>query len=200
MSPSFLSFYLLLTAFIGGAVVMIIEILGTRIIGPFFGVSLFVWTSLITVTLLALAAGYFAGGALADKKPHPVFLYSLILLAGLSLLLIPLLKNWVLKNVTAWGVRWGSLVGAFILFFLPLFFLGMIAPYLVKLYTREADKIGRTAGRLYAVSTVGSVMGTLVTGFYLIPHFSLNEILFLVGWGLILLSGGFWVFKFFLQT
>lgn len=195
MAKSFPSFYLGLTAFIGGAVVMIIELLGTRIIGPFFGVSLFVWTSLITVTLLALAAGYWAGGALSDWRNDFSALYTLILLAGFSLLLIPLFKGWVLKNIISWGPRWGSLAGSIILFFLPLFFLGMIAPYVVKLYTKELTRVGRTAGGLYAISTVGSFAGTILTGFYLIPHFSLTVIIYLTASALILLSAGYWIFR-----
>src|ERR1700757_4043610 len=84
--------YTVLTTMLCGALVMVVEVMGSRVIGPFYGVSLFVWTSLITVTLVALAAGYVAGGYLADRKGDPGWLYGIVLVAGLSVLAIPHLQ------------------------------------------------------------------------------------------------------------
>jgi len=160
--------FLLVTAAITGAVVMAVEVLGSRVIGPYFGVSLFVWTALIAVTLLALAAGYLAGGVWADRFRSPTALYVFIAGAGLWLLLVPLLRQAVLPAMLPLGLRWGALASAAILFGPALFLLGCVSPWLVRLAASEWARLGSTVGRLYAVSTAGSFAGTLLTGYYLI--------------------------------
>lgn len=100
-SKAFLG-YLLFTAVLSGGLVMVIEVLGSRVVGPFFGVSLFVWTSLITVTLLALAGGYVIGGMISDRFKKPAYLFGIILVAGLLVLLIPVIKGLVLKACIHW--------------------------------------------------------------------------------------------------
>src|SRR5512145_1276773 len=127
-SRSFLLF-LLFTAVVCGALIMVIEVLGSRVIGPFFGVSLFVWTSLITVTLVALAAGYALGGYLADRHGNADWLYGLIIAAGVAVCLVPLAKAPVLKASLALGLRVGSLAGSAALFGVPLLLLGCVSPY-----------------------------------------------------------------------
>src|SRR3972149_400313 len=119
---SFIAF-LIATAALCGALVMVLEVLGSRVIGPFFGVSLFVWTSLITVTMVALAAGYAIGGRLSDRKSSPDWLYGIILLSGILVILIPALKGPVIQICLPLGLRWGSLISAFILFGPALFLL-----------------------------------------------------------------------------
>ena len=173
---------------------MMIEILGTRIISPYFGVSLYVWTSLITVTLIALAVGYWWGGYIADKKRTAGFLYFLIFLAGIFLLFVPPLKNTFLVLSSHLGLRFGSLAGSFLLFFLPLFLLGAVTPYLVKLYASDLSTIGKVVGYLYAISTAGSFVGTILTGFLFIPHFKNESILLFVSSALIVLSLVYWLF------
>ncbi len=186
-SPKFLLF-LLVTAVICGALIMVIEVLGSRVIGPFFGVSLFVWTSLITVTLVALAAGYALGGMLSDRHNSPDWLYGIILVAGLAVCLVPLIKVPVLKASVELGLRAGSLVGALALFGAPLLLLGCVSPYLVRLAATEFSNLGRTVGGLYALSTVGSFIGTLTTGFFLIGYVGVNLTLAATGFLLIALS------------
>jgi spermidine synthase len=186
--------YLVFNAFVSGAVIMVIELLGSRIIGPPFGVSLFVWTSLITVTLVSLALGYWLGGRLADSKNSHSSLFAVILLAGLLVAFIPLVKGFVIENTLALGLRAGSLACSTALFGPPLFLLGMVSPYTVKLYMNEASReVGRTVGWLYAVSTCGSFVGTVLTGFILIPALGVNNITYLSALTLISLSAGYWV-------
>lgn len=185
---------LVITPLITGAAVMMIEILGTRIISPYFGASLYVWTSLITVTLIALAVGYWWGGYIADKKRSASFLYFLIFLAGIFLLFIPSLKKSFLNLSLNLGLRMGSLAGSFLLFFLPLFLLGAVTPYLVKLYASDLSSIGKVVGYLYAISTTGSFVGTILTGFLFIPHFKNESILFFVSIALLVLSLVYWLF------
>ncbi|MEW5802882.1 MAG: fused MFS/spermidine synthase [bacterium] len=185
---------LVITPLITGAAVMMIELLGTRIISPYFGVSLYVWTSLITVTLLALAGGYWWGGYIADRKRTASFLYFLIFLAGAFLLFVPVLKKTFLVLSSHLGLRFGSLAGSFLLFFLPLFLLGAVTPYLVKLYARDMRTIGKVVGNLYAISTAGSFAGTILSGFVFIPHFKNESILFFISAALIVLCLVYWLF------
>jgi MFS family permease len=185
--------YLIATAVVCGALVMVIEVLGSRVIGPFFGASLFVWTSLITVTLVALAAGYAVGGVLADRRGSPAWLYGIILAAGVLTLLIPLVKGPVLRATMAWGLRGGALASSFLLFGPALFLLGCVSPYLVRLAAREMQNIGRTVGVLYALSTAGSFIGTVVTGFLLIAWFGVTTIFQVVGAALIALAAGYFL-------
>lgn len=147
---------------------MMIELLGTRIIGPFYGVSLIVWSSLISVALIALSLGYYLGGLLADKVSQ-VRLSQIILLASIWIGFIPQLSEPVQLSTDLLGLRAGAFSSALILFTLPLALLGMVGPYVIKMAAYQLDNIGSTAGNVYAVSTLGSVIGTLVLGFFLLP-------------------------------
>lgn len=185
--------FLLLTACLTGALVMAVEVLGARIIAPFFGVSLFVWTALIAVTLLALSIGYVAGGRWADRTNSPVLLFQLIAVAGVLLLAVPFIKAAVLQGVQPLGLRWGALVGASVLFGPPLFLLGCVSPWLVRLAAREWDTLGRTVGLLYAISTAGSVAGTLAAGYYFVSAWGLERSFLVIGFMLLLLSASYFV-------
>jgi spermidine synthase len=167
---------LYLTVTLTGAAVMILELLGTRIIGPFYGVSLYVWASLIAVTLIALALGYFLGGYLADRFPA-VRLSHVIVAAALGTAIIPFLTSPVLRLTDSLGLRGGAFTGALVLFTFPLTALAMVGPYVIKRATRDLSGVGTVAGSVYAVSTVGSVAGTLLLGFYLLPMFGTKAIL-----------------------
>jgi spermidine synthase len=188
-----LQVYLLATAGLCGAMVMVVEVLGSRVIGPFFGVSLFVWTSLITVTLLALAVGYAIGGRMADRNCSPTRLYAVVMAAGLCILAVPFIQLTVLKSATSLGLRLGSLVSAAILFGPALLLLGCVSPLLVRLLAREMHNLGRTVGGLYALSTAGSFAGTIITGFFLIGVVGVSRIFMLSGLLLILLGAGYFI-------
>jgi spermidine synthase len=175
------NFFLYFVVSVGGAAVLAIELLGTRILGPFYGVSIFLWSALISVTLIALSAGYFIGGSLADRFPSLPRLCVLVAAAGIWVVIIPLLKHPVLSLAETFGLRWAVLCSAFVLFFPPLALLGIISPYAVKLKTQSLDVVARSAGTLYAVSTLASVVAALVTGFYLIPNFGIVHLTMCVG-------------------
>lgn len=180
MRKEFKNYYLYFTVFITGAVILVLEILGTRIIAPYYGTTIYVWSSLITVTLLALALGYFFGGWLADKKPASDMIYLVIFMAGVFIALIPLIKNFVLIKMNVLGMLYGALASATILFTLPLLFLGMVAPYAIKLNAKSSNNIGMNAGSLYGVATIGSLIGAILIGFYLIPYIGINSIIFII--------------------
>ena len=180
--------YLYLVVFVGGAAVLAIEILGTRILGPFYGVSLFLWSALITVTLVALSAGYAIGGRWADRGASPSRLYYLLLAAGLWTLVIPWLRDPILVVAEPFGLRFAVLVAAFILFAPPLTLLGMVSPYAIRVRASSLSVVGTTAGDLYAISTVGSVVAALLTGFVLIPSVGVGRLTLMTG-ALLLVTG-----------
>lgn len=171
------SYFLYFTIFTTGAVILVIEILGTRILAPFYGSTIFVWSSLITITLLSLALGYYFGGKLADKKPNTKTLYWIIFIAGAAILLIPQYNKWILLQTNRFGLKYGPLLAAFFLFAPPLFLLGTVSPFVVRIKTPTLDHLGAIAGNLYAISTFGSLVGGLLAGFYLVPNFSVSSII-----------------------
>lgn len=178
--------------FISGAVLMALEMVGSRILAPYFGNSIYVWGSLISVVLAALTAGYFVGGRLADRHPEPRWLGWLIVVPGVFVTAMPLWAGVFNGAVLAVGVpaREGSLLSALVLFLLPGLFLGTVSPYAIRLAARGVETIGITAGTLYAVSTAGSIVGTLVTAFYLVSWLGVVQILYVLGAALILLGLG----------
>lgn len=180
--------YLIVTSLGCGGLVMAIEVLGSRVIGPFFGSGIFVWTSLITVTLVGLALGYGVGGILSDRYGSATVLYVIIFCAGVAIHLIPFIKRPVFEHTLSLGLRLGSLTASALLFGVPLFLLGCVSPYIIKIAARELHTIGKTVGLFSAVSTVGSFIGTLCTGFILIAHFPVQQIFSFIGWSLMLLG------------
>ena len=178
--------YIYVVVSVSGASVLALEILGTRILGPFYGVSLFLWSALITVTLAALSLGYAIGGRWADAGPKLKRLSLLLLLAGIWVILIPWLKRPVLLVAEPFGLRLAVLVAAAILFFPPLALLGMVSPFAIRLKASGIEVVGRTAGNLYAVSTVASVAAALLVGFFLIPSVGVTRIT--LGTGLLLVG------------
>jgi len=165
---------------VSGAAVLAIEMLGTRLLGPFYGVSLFLWSALISVTLAALSVGYALGGRWADRGPRRSRLGWLLAGAGLWLLAVPWLQRPVLTLIEPLGLRAAVLVAACVLFALPLMLLGMVSPYAVRLKASSLDHVGRTAGNLYAISTMASVVSALATGFLLIPSVGVHRLVVLI--------------------
>jgi predicted membrane-bound spermidine synthase len=174
---------------IGGGAVLAIEILGTRLLGPFYGVSLFLWSALITVTLAALSLGYVVGGRWADRGPTFSRIALVFLAAGSWLLVTPWVRRSILDLTEPMGLRAAVLVSSFLLFFPPLALLGIVGPYAIRLKTRSVEEVGRTAGDVYAVSTVASVVAALLTGFVLIPNVGVMRLVMGTG-GMLLVGAG----------
>jgi len=177
-------------AFIGGFVIMSLELLGGRLLAPYFGNSIYVWGSIITVFMLSLSFGYLLGGRASLSHPS-IRRFAIIFLAG-ACCMLPLvyfaedIMNWVFSFLD--DPRYGSLLAAALLFVVPTVVLGMISPYSVRLLVRTTEESGNVAGRLYFVSTLGSALGTLGTSFYFVLWLEMNTILILLG-GLLILFG-----------
>ncbi|MFN2468381.1 MAG: spermidine synthase [Gaiellaceae bacterium] len=165
--------------FLAGAVLLGVEIAASRVLSPFFGNSLYVWGSLIGVVLAGLSLGYLAGGALADRKPVPGLLISVILAGGGCVLAIPLLDEHVLEAILSWdpGPRLDPLLASVALFGPASVVLAAVTPIAIRLRAAAIANLGRTAGRLFSVSTVGSIVGTFLTAFWLIPELGTDQLL-----------------------
>ncbi|MBA3770680.1 MAG: fused MFS/spermidine synthase, partial [Blastocatellia bacterium] len=179
-----------ITVFVCGAVVMIFEITGSRVLSPFLGASTYVWTSLIGVILGSLSLGYYLGGRLADKWPDVKILAGAIFIAAGFISLTVLSKELVLAGIETApvGIELRSVLASLILFAPASVCLGFVTPYCVRLKMASVEDSGRTVGRLYALSTVGSIFGTFAAGFFLIPFVGSIRTLYALSLVLILLS------------
>ena len=187
--------------FIASFCTLVIELVAGRVLAPYVGVSLYTWTSIIGVVLAGISAGAWAGGWLADRRPAPTTLGWLLLAAGITAMAIAPATTFLAEEdglLTQYGIAMSLLsrvvLLAFVLFFLPSFFLGMISPVAVKIAVRDLETTGRVVGKIYAFSTLGSIAGTFVTGFYLIAAFGTRATL--AGTGAVLIAtalilGGF---------
>lgn len=182
--------YVLAALFLTGAATLTLEIVGTRVISPYYGSSLYCWSALITVTLVALAAGYSFGGRQADKVPSLTLFARLACLAGAATALIPVLREPVLKMTSPLGIQLGALASATVLIAPPLVLLSALGPLAIRLTAQAVASVGRSAGDVYAVSTLGSVLGAALAGFVLIPHLAISRILYGMAC-LLLLIGAF---------
>lgn len=176
--------------FVCGAVVMIFELVGSRVLGPYFGTSIFVWTGLIGIILGSLSLGYYLGGKIADKNPSFNNLSLIIFLSSIFIGLAIIIKDPLLlilqNNFT--GINIGSILASLILFLPTSVLLGMVSPYAAKLKIDNLSTSGSTVGNLYAISTAGSIAGTFLSGFYLIPRFGTNKLLIMIAITLIIVS------------
>jgi len=171
---------------------MIVEILGAKMLSPYLGLSHFVWTAQIAVTLVALACGYYAGGRLADGSQRLAVLYWSILGAAVYLALTVLMCEpvayWCL-DINSLAV--GSLLASGILFFIPLALLAMAGPFLIRFITSSLEGVGSNVGRLSSVSTLGSFGGTLLIGYFMIPYLPNSMTMYLTATALMLVCLGF---------
>lgn len=180
-----------LVVFGSGAVLMALEIVGSRILAPYFGSSVYVWGSLISIFLAALSLGYYLGGVAADRWPRPGVLALTLGTAGILTLLLPVVARPLLEAFSAWdlGPRSSPLLASVVLFALPSILMGATSPFAIKLAATNLATVGNTAGILYAISTAGSIVGTLLTAFVLIPAMGVRAILYTLGVSLVVFSG-----------
>lgn len=184
-----------ITVFACGAVVMIFEIVGSRVLGPYFGNSIFVWTSLIGIVLGGLSLGYYFGGKISDKEANRNTLSLVIVSAGVAIGLTSIIKHPLLSLLqeSFLGDKISLLTGSVILFLPAAILLGMVSPYAAKLKLDSLKNSGSTVGNLYALSTMGSIIGTFLAGFYLIPSFGTTNLLLVIA--IILITNSFFLSK-----
>src|ERR1043166_3940362 len=177
--------------FIGGFIIMVLEIIGARFLAKDFGSSFHVWVSQIGVVLIALALGYYLGGALADRWQRLSVMVLLLVPAGLVLVLIPniavsLIDAIILRHppdqaIPLFWQKFDPVLGSAMVFLMPCVVLAMLSPYMIRLATRSLTQVGRSSGFIIAASTVGSIAGVFVAGFVLIDRMGLSSIFRVMG-------------------
>jgi predicted membrane-bound spermidine synthase len=192
--PNSLRRYLYLTAAVTGAAIMVVEILGAKMLSPYVGLSHFVWTAQIAVTLVALASGYYVGGRLADRSQKLGRLYRAILAAAGYLVLTVLICEPVAYWCLDFNLAVGSLLASAILFFIPLSLLAMTGPFLVRILTSSVAGVGGNVGRLTSIGTLGSFAGTLCIGYFMLPLLPNSISMYLTAAALMLAGAGYFVF------
>jgi MFS family permease len=157
-----------IVVFIASFCTLVIELVAGRILAPFVGVSLYTWTSIIGFVLAGISIGAYLGGLIADRYPKPSTLGWLLFLSGLGALFISPLTNLIGSSEFHTSLMVRILLITSFIFFVPSCFLGMISPVAVKLTLNNLQKTGNIVGKIYAFSTLGSILGTFATGFFLI--------------------------------
>jgi spermidine synthase len=180
--------YLYISAGLTGAAIMIVEILGAKMLSPYFGTSHFVWTAQIAVTLVALACGYYAGGRLVDRSLRLGRLYAAILIAGVYLAFTIAMREPVAYACLRFRLATGSLLASAILFFIPLSLLAMVGPFLARVLTESVSSVGGNVGRLTAIGTLGSFVGTVLIGYIVIPYLPNSLTMYLTALLLLLIA------------
>ena len=182
-------------AFAGGFAVMSLELLSGRMLAPYFGNSIYVWGSVITVFMVSLALGYLAGGWWSLRSATMAKFALIFLAAGIALLPLAAVAEpamrWVFERIE--DPRYGSLVAASALFVLPTAVLGAVSPYAVRLLVDATQRSGHVAGSLYFVSTVGSALGTLLTSFYFVLWWEIDSIIELLAGTLLVIGIVTWL-------
>ena len=166
------------------------ELIGSRVLAPYFGNSIFVWGALISVFLIALSAGYYLGGMLADRKPSKAVLGVILMLSGIIIATLPYIFPMINSAIFEidFGYKLNPLAASLILFLLPGIGMGMVSPFVIKLKTKSLESVGNISGKVFGISTSGSILGTLSTAFFIIPAWGTKANL--RGLGIILLICG----------
>lgn len=172
-------FFIYLIAGWSGFYVMLVELLGGRLIAPYFGSSIYVWGAVIFVFMVGLAIGYLAGGIASTHSPSIARLAAILMAAAATTTPILFAGDAILNGIYDAGLdpRAASLAACAALYLVPTIFCGMISPYAIRLLVRTRRQSGNDAGYLYFVSTLGSSAGTLLTAFYFVLWFEVNTIL-----------------------
>lgn len=162
-----------------GFFVMGIELLGGRLLSPFFGSSIFVWGGIITIFMTCLSIGYLIGGRLSTWILSLKILGALLFMEALFAIPIITIGDSAMEAISLYvdDARYGSLIGSLLMFGAPTVISGMVSPYAVRLLITDVHNSGSAAGRLYFASTIGSALGTILTSFYLVLYFEINTII-----------------------
>ena len=175
MNPSQKKYFLLLLSFIEGGSVMACELIGAKLLAPYFGTSLYVWAAALALTLGGLTLGYFIGGKLSLKYNGSIKLLYYVLLSGASLLiLMPFTSSIIMEMTINFSLEMGAIISLLCFMVPALAFMGMVSPIIINLLTKTSDTAGNSAGNVYAISTLGGILYTFLMGFYVIPTFGLT--------------------------
>ena len=163
-------YLLLFSSFIEGGALMAVEILSSKIISPYYGTSLYVWAAILGITMGGLALGYFLGGhlSLSEKKSQLKILLLIFAISSFFVWLIPHSAFWIMKNTLIFEIRVGIIVSCIFFLLPPIVSFGLVTPMTIRLLAKNKTTIGFTSGLVYTISTIGGIMATFLTGFFLI--------------------------------
>ncbi|HCP75073.1 MAG TPA: spermine synthase, partial [Ktedonobacter sp.] len=173
-----------------------LEMCASRLLAAYFGTSLFIWANLIGLILVYLTIGYFIGGRLADRYPSDQVLCTITAMAALSISILPFISQviltWSITGLAQVSVSifFSSLLGTILLFAVPVTLLGLVSPFAIRLATKELGRSGKTSGSLYAISTLGSILGAFLPVLWLIPTFGVRRTLLI--FGVLLFAASLW--------
>lgn len=188
--------YLFLLSFIEGSALMIVELCGSKMIAPCYGTSFYVWASTLGITLAALAIGYYIGGRISQRRDKILqHLFSISLYAGLLICLMPNLSNAVMKWSLDYSFLKGLVISQLVYLLPPIILLGMVSPFIISYITTDTRYSGKNAGSIYAISTIGGIIFTLVFGFYILSNYGIKKPLYCTG-GLLIFYSLFFLFKY----
>lgn len=197
MASHFKNKFPLFLAFTTGMCIMAVELTASRLLAPFFGTSLFVWTNVIAVIMVALAVGYWLGGRISERRPKISVLLKIILAGGALCFLIPfateplslfLLKDFAAFTPTSWLILIASFVATLMLFFVPIMLVGMTSPFLIKILSIGHNDVGNVSGTIFSISTVGSIIGTFLPSLIFIAWVGSKKTILIFAVILILIS------------
>ena len=179
-----------ITVFLCGALGMVLELVAARILSPYVGSSNLIWTTIIGIMLTSMSIGYWLGGKIADKRPDINLLSFFILIGAFFTSIIPILETALVKPLSEVMNELViiAIICSTIVFGIPSFILAMVSPFAVKLEDKNHEEIGKTSGKISSLSTIGSIVGTFVAGFLLIPNLGVRTLILIITITLIILS------------
>lgn len=172
---------LFVLAFIEGGAVMTVELCSAKILSPYFGTSIYVWASVLGITLTALMSGYYLGGYISSKYKKKEIVFWLMLIAGSFVSLTPIISKTVLPITINLNLLEGTVISLMLFLFIPLVLFGATSPLIINLLTEQAKESGKSSGTVYAVSTLGGIITTFTIGFYTLPQFGITLTLYVYG-------------------
>jgi MFS family permease len=167
MKPALWQLYLM--SFVAGASLMAVELIGAKLVTPFYGNSTYVWASALGFTLLGLMAGYFLGGWLSVRYPNRRLLFWVVFVSGLLVALMPFTSSGIVAATSSMSLKAAVIVSEFIILLPPVMLFGIVSPMIIRLVTSHVDEVGSSAGRIYSISTLGGIFLNFLVGLYLIP-------------------------------
>ncbi len=189
-------YFLIILVFVSGMTSLALEMCASRLLAAYFGTSLFIWASVIGLILVYLTVGYFIGGRLADRFPSEQVLCTITAMAALSISILPFVSQGILTwSITGLAqvsvsIFFSSLLGTILLFAVPVTLLGLVSPFAMRLMTKDIVRSGKTSGSLYAISTLGSILGAFLPVLWLIPTFGVRRTLLILG--VLLFAASLW--------
>ena len=178
--------HLYVISFVEGGALMAVELIGAKLMMPYYGNSIYVWAAVLGFTLGGLVIGYFLGGRLSKHFPQRKVLYQIVFFSALLVAILPLLSPLILQGTLGLELRTAILISAFLILIPPIVLFGTVSPMIIRLISQSLEEVGQAAGKVYAISTLGGIVLNFASGLLLIPILGLQ----ISAWGIAFLLGG----------